>query len=49
MSEEKREEETSESLSGFETSTRRTFLSRLGMAGLLASAGQVLSQQPRID
>src|SRR2546421_4918288 len=49
MSEEKREEETSESLSGFETSTRRTFLSRLGMAGLFASAGPVFAQQPRTD
>ena len=48
MSEEKREEETSESLSGFETSTRRTFLSRLGMAGLFASAGPVFAQ-PRTD
>jgi xanthine dehydrogenase YagT iron-sulfur-binding subunit len=49
MPEENREEETSESLSGFETSTRRTFLSRLGMAGLFASAGPVFAQQPRTD
>ena len=49
MSEEKREEETSESLSGFGTSTRRTFLSRLGMAGLFASAGPVFAQQPHTD
>ena len=49
MPEENHKEETPESVSEFGTSTRRTFLSRLGMAGLLASAGQVLSQQPRID
>ena len=49
MSKEKREEETPQSVSGFGTSTRRTFLSRLGMAGLLASAGPVLSRQARID
>ncbi len=49
MPEENRKEETSESVSGFETSTRRTFLSRLGMAGLFASAGPVFAQQPRTD
>src|SRR5467141_1371510 len=49
MPEENRKEETSESVSGFGTSTRRTFLSRLGMAGLLASAGPAFAEQPRID
>jgi xanthine dehydrogenase YagT iron-sulfur-binding subunit len=49
MPEESREEKAPESASGFETSTRRTFLSRLGMAGLLASAPSVFSQQPRTD
>jgi len=49
MPEENRKEETSESVSGFGKSTRRTFLSRLGMAGLLASAGPAFAEQPRID
>src|SRR6267378_2749463 len=49
MPEENRKEETSESVSGFGTSTRRTFLSRLGMAGLLASARPAFAEQPRID
>src|SRR6267142_6479833 len=49
MPEENRKEETSESVSGFGTSTRRTFLSRLGMAGLLASAGPAFAEQPRIE
>ena len=36
-------------MGGAGTSTRRTFLSRLGMAGLLASAGPAFAEQPRID
>jgi hypothetical protein len=39
MRENSGQEETSESTGGFGTSTRRTFLSRLGMTGLLALAG----------
>jgi len=49
MPEENRKEETSESVSGFGKSTRRAFLSRLGMAGLLASAGPAFAEQPRFD
>jgi xanthine dehydrogenase YagT iron-sulfur-binding subunit len=49
MPEENRKEEAPECIGGLGRSTRRTFLSRLGMAGLVASAGPVLSQQPRID
>ena len=48
MPERSPEEEIPESASELGTSTRRTFLSRLGMAGLLASAGPVFAQQPRI-
>ena len=47
MREKSGQEETPESTSGFGTSTRRTFLSRLGMAGLLASAGPAFARQPR--
>ena len=35
------EDPKAEARSGFVQSTRRTFLSRLGMAGLVASAGSV--------
>jgi xanthine dehydrogenase YagT iron-sulfur-binding subunit len=49
MPEENRKEEAPECIGGLGRSTRRTFLSRLGMAGLVASAGPVLSQQARID
>jgi xanthine dehydrogenase YagT iron-sulfur-binding subunit len=49
MPEESREEKSPESASGFGTSTRRTFLSRLGIASLLASAPSVFGQQPRTD
>jgi xanthine dehydrogenase YagT iron-sulfur-binding subunit len=41
------QEETPEANSGFGSSTRQTFLSRLGMAGLLASTGPVFVEQPR--
>ncbi len=47
MSELSGEEARSESTAGFGASTRRKFLSRLGMAGLLTSAGPVFAQQPR--
>jgi xanthine dehydrogenase YagT iron-sulfur-binding subunit len=49
MPEQSHKEETPESADGFAISTRRTFLSRLGMASLLASAPPVFAQQPRSD
>ena len=39
------DEKPEESHSGFGKSTRRTFLSRLGMAGLFASAGNMFAQK----
>jgi len=41
MSDQIERDENAESPSGFARSTRRTFLSRLGMAGLMASAGPI--------
>jgi xanthine dehydrogenase YagT iron-sulfur-binding subunit len=41
--------EESQSGSKFGKSTRRTFISRLGMAGLLTSAGQAFAQGPHTE
>jgi xanthine dehydrogenase YagT iron-sulfur-binding subunit len=46
MAEQSETPEESQSGSQFGKSTRRTFISRLGMAGLLTSAGQVFTQRP---
>jgi xanthine dehydrogenase YagT iron-sulfur-binding subunit len=49
MAEQSEPPETSESGAQFGKSTRRTFISRLGMAGLLASAGPVFGQRARTE
>jgi xanthine dehydrogenase YagT iron-sulfur-binding subunit len=47
MAEQSESKETPQRSSHFGKSTRRTFLSRLGMASLLASAGPVLGERSR--
>ena len=47
MAEQRQPDETPQSGSQFGKSTRRRFLSRLGMASLLASAGPVLGERSR--
>jgi xanthine dehydrogenase YagT iron-sulfur-binding subunit len=49
MAEQSETPEKSQSGSQFGKSTRRTFISRLGMAGLLTSAGQVFAQRPHTE
>jgi xanthine dehydrogenase YagT iron-sulfur-binding subunit len=49
MAEQSETPEKSQTGSQFGKSTRRTFLSRLGMAGLLTSAGQVFAQRPHTE
>jgi xanthine dehydrogenase YagT iron-sulfur-binding subunit len=49
MAEQSETLETPESGSQIGKSTRRTFISRLGMAGLLTSAGPVFGQRPRTE
>jgi hypothetical protein len=49
MAEQSQPEETPRARSQFGKSTRRRFLSRLGMASLLASAGPVLGERSRAE
>src|SRR5882757_6610580 len=49
MAEQSQPNETPQSGSQFGKSTRRRFLSRLGMASLLASAGPVLGERSRAE
>jgi len=49
MAEQSQSQETPQNRSEFGKSTRRRFLSRLGMAGLLASAGPVLGERSRTE
>src|SRR6266487_6831770 len=49
MAPQRQPKETSQSGSQFGKSTRRRFLSRLGMASLLASAGPVLGERSRAE
>ena len=49
MAAQRQPKETPQSGSEFGKSTRRRFLSRLGMASLLASAGPVLGERSRAE